>query len=60
MPSKTNLPPLPSAQLFDIETDPGETTDLATAEPDRVARMERELAAWFADVEGDRRAIGRE
>jgi arylsulfatase len=26
-------------QLFDIEADPGETTDLAAAEPDRFAAM---------------------
>jgi arylsulfatase A len=48
--------PAPSpAQLFDVAADPGETTDLAAAEPARVARMEAELAAWFEDVEADRR-----
>ena len=40
----------PPAQLFDLATDPGETRDLATQHPDRVARMESELASWFEQV----------
>ena len=48
---------VPPAQLFDIAADPGESRDLAAQQPERVARMERQLAAWFADVERDRRSI---
>jgi arylsulfatase A-like enzyme len=47
----------PPAQLFDIEKDPGESHDLAAAEPERVARMTNELARWFEGVELDRRSI---
>ena len=42
--------PIPPAQLFDLDADPGEQLDLAAAEPGRVSRMEAELAAWFEDV----------
>jgi hypothetical protein len=51
------MPPIPPAQLFDIDADPGEQHDLAAAEPERVARMERELAAWFEEVEEERRGV---
>jgi len=51
------IPPAPPAQLFDIESDPYEKHDLAAAEPDRVARMLRELETWFEAVEADRRTI---
>ena len=47
----------PPSQLFDLRADPLEQHDLAAAQPERVARMERELAAWFAEVDGERRAI---
>ncbi|MCB9886875.1 MAG: sulfatase-like hydrolase/transferase [Planctomycetes bacterium] len=33
-------------QLFDLDRDLGETTDLAAAEPERLAAMLAELAAW--------------
>jgi arylsulfatase A len=46
----------PPAQLFDLASDPGETTDLAAREPERVRRMESDLARWFEAVEIDRRA----
>ena len=48
---------VPPAQLFDLEADPGETSDLAARHPDRVLRMERALGAWFEEVESERRAI---
>ena len=40
----------PPAQLFDLADDPGEQTDLAAAQPGRVARMEADLATWFEQV----------
>ena len=40
-----SAPPLP--QLFDLVNDPFERTDLAAAHPERVARMEAALGAWF-------------
>ena len=50
----------PPSQLFDLRADPLEQHDLAAAQPERVARMERELTAWFAEVESERRAIADE
>jgi arylsulfatase A len=50
-------PPAPPPQLFDLRNDPFERVDLAAAHPERVSRMTNELAAWFEDVETDRRAI---
>jgi arylsulfatase A-like enzyme len=55
-PARMRPAPLP-AQLFDIESDPSESRDLAAAEPERVARMTNELARWFESVERDRRMI---
>ncbi|MFH1681615.1 MAG: sulfatase [Candidatus Eisenbacteria bacterium] len=33
--------------LFDLEGDPGETTNLIDSEPERAARMRREIEAWI-------------
>ncbi|HCR29555.1 MAG TPA: N-acetylgalactosamine 6-sulfate sulfatase, partial [Opitutae bacterium] len=33
--------------LFDLKTDPGESTDLASQQPDRVGSMRKELEAWI-------------
>ncbi len=38
------------AQLFDLSKDAGETTDLATQEPERVSSMQGKLKAWRASV----------
>jgi len=58
--SRDSLPEPPSvaalpSQLFDLARDPGETVDLAAQEPERVRRMEAELARWFEEVELERR-----
>jgi arylsulfatase A-like enzyme len=37
-------------ELFDVVRDPGETRDLATAEPARVAALQTELQTWLRDV----------
>lgn len=47
----------PPPQLFDIDADPQEKRDLVAAEPDRLRRMQAELAAWFEEVEADRLSI---
>ena len=44
-------------QLFDLSTDPGESTDLAPDHPGRVSRMLARLERWFEDVEADRATI---
>lgn len=48
------LPPPEPAELYRLDTDPGEKDNLAAQEPERVARMLRELESWFEDVEADR------
>jgi hypothetical protein len=35
-----------SVLLFDVSKDPNETTNLAEQQPERVAKMKSELAAW--------------
>ncbi len=39
-----------SAELYDLETDPGEKTDLGSKEPKRVAELRGQLAAWRQSV----------
>ncbi|QDV47467.1 Choline-sulfatase [Stieleria neptunia] len=38
------------AQLFDLESDEGETTNLLSVQPERAAAMARQIAAWADDV----------
>jgi arylsulfatase/uncharacterized sulfatase len=47
-----NLPPWGNGawRLFDIAEDPGETRDLAGAEPERLAELQRDYAAYVARV----------
>ncbi len=40
-----------SFQLYDLNADPGETTDLAAARPEIASRMKRELLAWSESVD---------
>jgi len=40
-------------QLYDIEADPGESTDVADAHPDIVARLTAAYDRWWASLEGD-------
>ena len=37
------------ARLYDLESDPGETTDLATAQPAVVEQLASRLARWKAE-----------
>ncbi|MEM1095158.1 MAG: sulfatase-like hydrolase/transferase [Bacteroidota bacterium] len=43
-------PAYPSIELFDIRTDPGETTNLAAAQPATVRRMQAALGTWQQSV----------
>jgi len=47
----------PAAQLFNLSSDPLERINLADKNPERVIRMTNELAAWFEELERDRRTI---
>lgn len=48
-PAKDEVPA--QAQLYDIAKDPGESTDLAAQQPERVARMTATLKQWQDSVE---------
>lgn len=39
-----------AVHLADLEADPGERSNLASAEPQRVAALRERLAAWRASV----------
>jgi arylsulfatase A len=54
---KQDLPPPPPPQLFNLAEDPGETNNLADAEPERLSRMTAELETWFYEVEAERSTI---
>jgi arylsulfatase A-like enzyme len=41
---------LKSTRLYDIENDPGETTDISQSHPDIVQRLRDEYETWFLDV----------
>jgi arylsulfatase A len=45
---------LPEVFLADLETDPGEKTNLAETEPELTARLKETLLAWDKDVESRR------
>ena len=49
------LPPSgPMYELFDMNSDPYETRDVAAAEPKIVAELKKRYEAWFADVSSTR------
>ena len=48
---------VPEPQLFNLSSDPLERINLAEQYPERVARMTNQLAAWFEEVELERRTI---
>ena len=52
-----DVPPPPPPQLYNIADDPLERIDLADREPERTARMARELETWFEEVEAERTTI---
>ncbi|MDP8245616.1 MAG: arylsulfatase [Candidatus Hinthialibacter antarcticus] len=41
-------------ELYDIENDPGETTNIASQHPNIVAKMRQEYLDWYRDVSGER------
>lgn len=48
--AKANDDSATSWQLYDMQADPGETTDLAKQQPDLVARLSSQYDEWFADI----------
>ncbi|MEI8206455.1 MAG: sulfatase-like hydrolase/transferase [Kiritimatiellales bacterium] len=49
-----------ATKLFDLEQDPGETTDCSAAHPEIVQDLARIYDAWFADVSKDWKNSSRE
>jgi arylsulfatase A len=47
---EVQLPPPPALELYNLADDPSETNNLATAQPDRLHRMETQLHSWFEAV----------
>ncbi len=45
--------------LFDLEADPGETTNVASEHPEVVKRLTATAAAFDAEIKKDRRPVGR-
>ncbi|MBR9886060.1 MAG: hypothetical protein GYB21_21410, partial [Oceanospirillales bacterium] len=41
-------------ELYDIEAEPGQATDLAAQHPDIVEHLTNQPAGWFGNVEPDR------
>jgi hypothetical protein len=48
-----DIPAPPPVELYNIKQDPSEQNNLAQSYPDRVARLEADLLAWFEDVSSD-------
>jgi arylsulfatase A-like enzyme len=51
------VPAPPPPLLFDLEADPGEQDDLASARPEVVSRMQSSIDTWFDEVEAERATI---
>ena len=56
-PVEREFSPPQKAMLFNLDDDPYEQSDLAAANPERVAGMQQELDRWFESVEADRADI---
>lgn len=52
------LPAPPAPELYDLVADPLEQHDLAAQYPEMVSKLEQELAAWFIEVETERKTNG--
>jgi hypothetical protein len=51
------VPDPPPPLLFDLDADPCEQNDLASARPDMVGSMQSRLDGWFEEVEAERATI---
>ncbi len=51
------IPEPPMPELYDLSVDPGETNNVAAANPAIASQMLTELEAWFEEVESERQSI---
>lgn len=54
---KRVIPEPATPELYDLSIDPGETNDVAAANPEIATQMLTQLETWFEEVEAERRAI---
>jgi hypothetical protein len=54
---KRVIPEPPTPELYDLSLDPGETNNIAAANPQIATQMLTQLETWFEEVETERRAI---
>ncbi len=54
---KSIVPEPPTPELYDLSIDPGETNNVATANPEVASQMLTQLETWFEEVESERKAI---
>ena len=51
--------PAPAGALFDLQNDPGKTTDVSAKHPEVVADLERRMDGAMKEIEANKREIGR-
>lgn len=56
-PFERTLSPAPEPELYDIDADPHESTDLAKKFPERVSKMVHDMDNWFDEVNAERRKL---
>ena len=54
---EVEIPPPAELELYNIDDDPLEKNNLASAEPDRASRMLGQLETWFEEIEVERQRI---
>lgn len=54
---KKIVPNPPPPELYDLSQDPGESNDVASANPKIASKMLVELESWFEEVEAERQSI---
>lgn len=55
---KTDRLPVHAGTLFNLDADPGETTDIAAEHPDKVAEMKKIMSDFTRDLDAHSRPIG--
>jgi arylsulfatase A-like enzyme len=56
---RTDRMPAPAGALFNLKTDPGETTDVSTQHPEIVRQLKTRMEAAMAELSANTREIGK-